>query len=231
MKKLITIWAAALVVLAPLCAKSAKEAHKQAKAAERTLKKDGFKPYELGSVTVNLENYFQKVDAGCTPILGTSGPCITENLAKMTALANAANEYALMQGGDVRGRLISVGTNLSGQQMDNLIASFERLINKNIRGELIPYASFYRERGGMYQVRVYCIIDEDAAARARRHALERALKSRPWLRSTVRWSLTGSAKASSKRQTRQNENCWGFHSVGVGHLPCFGPGLGAHQGR
>ena len=176
MKKLITIWAAALVVLAPLCAKSAKEARKQAKAAERTLKKDGFKPYELGSVTVNLENYFQKVDAGCTPILGTSGPCITENLAKMTALANAANEYALMQGGDVRGRLISVGTNLSGQQMDNLIASFERLINKNIRGELIPYASFYKERGGMYQVRVYCIIDEDAAARARRHALERALE-------------------------------------------------------
>ncbi len=176
MKKLITLWAAALVVLAPLCAKSANDARKQAKAAERTLKKDGFKPYELGAVTTNLEKYFQKVDAGCTPILGTSGPCITENLAKMTALANAANEYAIMQGGDVRGRLISEGANLSGQQMDNLIASFERLIEKNIRGELVPCASFYKERGGMYQVRVYCIVDEDAAARARRHAMETALE-------------------------------------------------------
>ena len=86
MKKLITLWAAALVVLAPLCAKSANDARKQAKAAERTLKKDGFKPYELGAVTTNLEKYFKKVDAGCTPILGTSGPCITENLAKVTAL-------------------------------------------------------------------------------------------------------------------------------------------------
>ena len=176
MKKILTIWAAALVVLAPLCAKSAKDAHKQAKAAERALKKDGFKPYELGSVTVNLERYFQKVDSGCTPILGISGPCITENLAKVTALANAANEYAVLQGGNVRGRLVSLGANLSGQQMDNLIASFERLVEKNIRGELLPCASFYKERGGMYQVRVYCIVDEDAAARARRHALERALE-------------------------------------------------------
>ena len=55
MKKILTIWAAVLVVLAPLYANSAKEAHKQAKAAERTLKKDGFKAYELGSVTTNLE--------------------------------------------------------------------------------------------------------------------------------------------------------------------------------
>ena len=62
MKKIITIWAAALVVLAPLCAKSANDARKQVKAAERTLKKDGFKPYELGAVTTNLEKYFQKGD-------------------------------------------------------------------------------------------------------------------------------------------------------------------------
>lgn len=176
MKKILTLWAAALVVLAPLCAKSAKDVRRQAKAAERTLKKEGFKPYDLGSVSANLETYFQKVDDGCTPILGTSGPCITENLAKMTALTNAANEYALMQGGEVRGRLISVATSLSGQQMDNLIASFERLIKKTIHGELLPCATFYKERGGMYQVRIYCIIDEDAAARARRHALERALE-------------------------------------------------------
>ena len=176
MKRILAILAAALVVLAPLSAKTDKTVRKEAKAAERTLKRDGYKPCELGNVTTNLEKYFTKVNAGCPRIVGTSGPCISENLAHVTALANAANEYAILQGGDIRGRIISSASNLSGQQLDNLVASFERLVNQNIRGELVPCASFYKEKGGMYQVRIYCIVDEDAAARARRRAMERALE-------------------------------------------------------
>ena len=103
MKKLLTLMAAALAVLAPVFAQSgntelkaarkeASEARKMAKAAERALKKDGYKSFELGSVSFNLEKYFLKVNAGCGTIIGTSGACITENLAKVTALANAAND-------------------------------------------------------------------------------------------------------------------------------------------
>lgn len=187
MKKLLTLMAAALAVLAPVFAQSgntelkaarkeASEARKMAKAAERALKKDGYKSFELGSVSFNLEKYFLKVNAGCGTIIGTSGACITENLAKVTALANAANEYATLQGGHVRGRIVNTASSLSGQQIDNIVASYERLVDKIIRGELVPYASFYKTRGGQFSARVYCIIDEDAAARARRHAMELALE-------------------------------------------------------
>ena len=186
MKKLITILAAALVALAPILAqeaedakpsaRAASEARKAAKAAVKTLKKEGFRSYELGNASSYLERYFLKSADGCARIVGTSGPCISENLAKLTALANAANEYAVLQGGNVRGRIISTASSLSGQQLDNLVASFERLVEKKIRGELIPCATYFRSRGGRHSARVYCVVDEDSAARARRHAMALALE-------------------------------------------------------
>ena len=187
MKRIITLWAAALVVLAPSFARGdnediraarheARQAQKEAAAAGKVLRKDGFRCYDPGTPSYPLERYFLKVNAGCTGIIGTSGPCVTENLAKVTALANAANEYAMLQGGRVRGRIVSTASALSGQQADNIVTSFERLVEKTIRGELLPCAVYYRERGGRYQVRAYCVVDEDAAARARRHAMELALE-------------------------------------------------------
>lgn len=184
MKKLITVIAATLMLLAPcfgqdnevkISKKEIQEAGKQARAAEKILRKQGFKSFELGNATANLENYFLKVGSGCGSIVGTSTACISENLAKLTALANAANEYAVLQGGTVRGRIVSSASSLSGAQVDNLVASFERLVEKDIRGELIPCAYFYKERGSMYSARAYCIIDEEAASKARRHAMELAL--------------------------------------------------------
>ena len=150
MKKLLILMAAALVVLAPTFAqtnnealkaarKEAADALKMAKAAERFLKRDGYKSFELGSVSGDLEKYFLKVNAGSGTIVGTSAPCVSENLAKVTALANAANEYAIIQDGNVRGRIVNTASSLSGQQIDNIVASFERLVNKDIRGELVPY--------------------------------------------------------------------------------------------
>ncbi|MBO4569307.1 MAG: hypothetical protein J5674_05080, partial [Candidatus Methanomethylophilaceae archaeon] len=91
-------------------------------------------------------------------------------------LANAANEYAILEGGNVRGRIVSSASSLSGEQADNLVACFERLIEKEIRGELVPYVTCYRTRGGRYDVRTYCIVDVDAASRARRRAMEVALE-------------------------------------------------------
>ena len=60
--------------------------------------------------------------------------------------------------------------------MDNLVASFERLVEKEIRGELVPWVTCYREKGGMFNVRAYCIVDVDTALKARRHAMELALE-------------------------------------------------------
>lgn len=184
--KLINLAAAVLVALAPVYGqdkeaakvqrKEARAARKEARAAARQLRRDGYRTVELGAVDTRLEQYFLKTGAGCRQVVGTADGCVSLNLAKLTALSNAANEYAILEGGDVRGRIVSSASSLSGEQTDNLVASFERLVEKEIRGELIPYVTCYRTRGGAYDVRTFCIVDVDAAYRARRHAMEVALE-------------------------------------------------------
>ena len=179
MRRIVIISVAALVALAPVSAQSRQDmraAKKEAAEAAKRLKRDGYKPVELGDIQTRLEKYFLKTYAGCAQVIGIAENCISTNLGQVTALANAANQYALLAGGDIRGRLTSSITNLNGQQMDNLVSSFERLVEKEIRGELIPYVTAVRERRGVYSVRAYCIIDEDAAAQVRRRALMTALE-------------------------------------------------------
>ncbi len=179
MRRIILFAAAALVALAPLSAQSRQDlraAKKEAAEAAKALKRDGYKPIELGNVQTRLEKYFLKTYAGCAQVIGIAENCMSTNMGQVTALANAANQYAILAGGDIRGRMASNITTMNGQQMDNLVSSFERLVEKEIRGELIPYVTAVRERRGAYSVRAYCMIDEDAAAQVRRRALMTALE-------------------------------------------------------
>ena len=179
MRKLAIILAVATLAVAPAMAQSKKDvqnARTEAKAAAKTLRRDGFKPLELGDVTTRLEKYFLKQYAGCTQVIGTADGCLTTNLAQVTALANAANLYALTAGGEVRARIVSSASSLSGQQIDNLVSSFERLVAKEIRGELVPFVTLVRDRKGHVDARAYCIVDLDGACQLRKRALEIALE-------------------------------------------------------
>lgn len=179
MKKALTMMIAALLALAPVFGQNRadlKSAKKDAASAAKMLKREGFKPVELGDIKTRLEKYFIKVNAGCTQVIGVADNCMSTNLAQVTALSNAATQYAMLAGGDVRGRIVSSTTSLTGQQVDNIVSSFERLVEKDIRGELVPYVTAVREKKGRITARVYCIVDIDAAAQLRRRALEIALE-------------------------------------------------------
>lgn len=179
MKKLAMILMAMLVAFAPVYGQTKSDintARKEASAAAKALKRDGFKAIELGDIKTRLEKYFLKVNAGCAQVIGVAENCMSTNLAQVTALANAANQYALLAGGDVRGRILSSTNSLSGQQVDNIVSSFERLVEKDIRGELVPYITAVREKRGRYAVKAYCIIDIDTAYQVRRRAMEIALE-------------------------------------------------------
>ena len=179
MKKIALIASMMLMAAMPaLCQTKSelKAARKEAKAAAKLLKRDGFKPLELGDVQTRLEKYFLKVNAGCAQVIGVAENCMSTNLAQVTALSNAANQYAMLAGGDVRGRIVSSTTSLTGQQVDNIVSSFERLVEKDIRGELVPYITALRNDKGNIAARAYCIVDMDAAYQLRRRALEIALE-------------------------------------------------------
>lgn len=179
MKKIALIASMMLMAAMPAIGQTKSElkaARKEAKAAAKLLKRDGFKPIELGDAQTRLEKYFLKVNAGCAQVIGVAENCMSTNLAQVTALSNAANQYAMLAGGEVRGRIVSSTTSLTGQQVDNIVSSFERLVEKDIRGELVPYITAVRNKRGSISARAYCIVDIDAAYQLRRRALEIALE-------------------------------------------------------
>lgn len=178
MKKILILMAAALVALAPLAARpkdSSRDAKKNAAAAAKLLRREGFKTLELGNPESSLEKYFLKVNEGCRQIVGTAEDCVSLNLAKITALTNAANEYASTSGGVVKGRIVSSASSLTDQQIDNIVASYERLVQARISGELVPCVIAYRTDRGRTSVRAYCLVDVPSALKARKAALEMAL--------------------------------------------------------
>ena len=179
MKKIVLMMLAAIIAIGPVAAQTKQElraAKKEAKVAAKQLKKEGFKLLELGDMQMQLESYLAKAKAGCKQIVGTADDCITVNLGKTAALNNAINEYATLSGGIVKGRITSNASNIGGQQADDIVAAYERLVLKEIKGEIQTCVTLVRENKKHYDVRVYCLVDYDAAHAAKMKAMQLALE-------------------------------------------------------
>lgn len=179
MKKIILMMLAAIIAISPVAAQTKQElraAKKEAKVAAKQLKKEGFKLLELGDMQMQLESYLAKAKAGCKQIVGTADNCITVNLGKIAALNNAINEYATLSGGIVKGRITSNASNIGGRQADDIVAAYERLVLKEIKGEIQTCVTLVRENQKHYDVRVYCLVDYDAAHAAKMKAMQLALE-------------------------------------------------------
>lgn len=179
MKKIVLMILAAIVAIGPVAAQSNREiraAKREAKTAAKQLKRDGFKLLELGDLQMQLEDYLLRAKAGCKQIVGTADNCMSINLGKTTALNNAINEYATLSGGVVKGRITTSTSNISGQQADDIVAAYERLVLKEIKGEIQTCITLVRQNKKNYDVRVYCLVDYDAAHAAKMKAMQLALE-------------------------------------------------------
>lgn len=179
MKKFVSILVATIVAVSPVFAQSKREikaAQKEAKMAAKELKREGYKLLELGDLQIQLEDYLIKAKSGQKQIVGTAVDCMSINLGKTTALNNAINEYATLSGGMVKGRITSNTSNINGQQVDDIVAAYERLVLKEIKGEIQTCVTLVKETKKKYDVRVYCLVDYDAAHAARMKAMRLALE-------------------------------------------------------
>lgn len=179
MKKFISILIATVVAVSPVLAQTKqdiKAAKKEAKIAAKTLLNQGYRLLELGDLQTQLENFLLKAKSGQKQVVGTAEGCMSLNLAKTTALNNAINEYATMSGGMVKGRIASNSSSINGQQVDDIVAAYERLVLKEIKGEIQGCITLVKETKKKYDVRVYCLVDLDAAHAARMKAMSLALE-------------------------------------------------------
>lgn len=179
MKRIIPMLVAAVVVVCnPVFAQTKKEirqAKKLAKSEAKALEKEGYKLTEIGDLTAKLQDYILESMKGKEQIIGTSGPSVSLNLAKITAENNAINEYVNRSGGMVKARITSDLANVDGVQRDNLVAAFERMAVQEVKNDVTFCFNVVKENRRQFDVRAYALVNNDDAHKARMKALEAAL--------------------------------------------------------
>lgn len=147
-------------------------------------KKEGWKP--LGSKTMELvllEHYDKLAQLGKNghEVEGVSTKTQSINTGKQMAINNAVVTYGQEAGSTLQGRVVSdmsaSGVSTEGE-FENFMAAYERLVEKEIRGEMEPSFTIMKEYpDGTVQVRTYFIVEESSAQKARIRALEEALQA------------------------------------------------------
>jgi hypothetical protein len=191
MKKIIVIIIAALLVLPTINAQNTSKALEKALKKEYKIKKKELKKgnWELfassRTLDVALLSHYEKLNAlgeNGYEVVGVASRFKSKNLGHQQAINNACLTYAQQAGSHLKGRIVS---DMSGNaddtaaEFDHFYAAYERLVEKEIKGEMVESFSIIRcldKEKGEYEMQTYFIIDEAAATRARIRALENAAK-------------------------------------------------------
>lgn len=111
---------------------------------------------------------------------GISAAVKSKNTGKQSATNNAAIAYAQEAGSTLKGRVLSdifADGSEPDAEFDRFYQTYERLVQKEIGDEMEHSFSIVRANpDGTYEVRSYFIISEKAASKARRRALNSAIK-------------------------------------------------------
>lgn len=135
------------------------------------------------SVDVALLTHYDKLNSlgdDGREVMGTASKFKSKNVGHQMAINNACITYAQQAGSHVKGRIVSdmAGDGVEAdKEFDNFYAAYERLVEKEIKGEMQESYSIIRENGdGTYEMQTYFIVSENAATQARIRALENAAK-------------------------------------------------------
>ena len=182
MKKLLFMVVAALVAVTPLYAQSNKELRqisKDAKVAAKEAEKEGYKMLEPGNLESEIAKHLTKTEisgAEAFGIVGTANGKKSVNMAKSQARNNVLNEHAESARSLVQGRVTSDMQDISGEQAENFVAAYERLVCAELSGEVrVSYTLVrHNKKENNYDVKLVCYVDYEAAHKAHLNALNRA---------------------------------------------------------
>lgn len=157
---------------------------KEYKAKMKEYKKEGWKiTASSHTLEVELLQHYEKLKAeNTTELVGAVSNCQSINVCRQAALNNAAAYYASMAGSHLKGRIVSdMAVNQSFQEgieeFDKLYAAYERLVEKEIKGEIQEsYTIMRTNEFGNKELQTFYFVNEEAAVKARIRAWENAIK-------------------------------------------------------
>lgn len=184
-----------LLVVMALCLITPLHVDAQNKALNKALKKEyktkmkqykdeGWKLFGSSrSLDVALLSHYDKLSTlneDGQEIVGVASKFKSKNVGHQMAINNACITYAQQAGSHLKGRVVSDmkgdGVDADGE-FDHFYAAYERLVEKEIKGEMQESYSIILDHGdGTYEMQTYFIVNERAASKARIRALENAAK-------------------------------------------------------
>lgn len=190
MRKLIMLLMALVLMVPAVSADSAvnkelqKALKKEKKEKMKEYKKEGWKLFGSSrTLDVALLTHYDKLsnlgDDG-REVVGVASKFKSKSVGHQMAINDACITYAQQAGSTLQGRVVS---DLSGDgteaaaEFDHFIAAYERLVEKEIKGEMEESYSIIRSNNdGTSEMQTFFIVSESAASKARIRALDNALK-------------------------------------------------------
>lgn len=135
-----------------------------------------------------LQHYDQLNNLGedAREVVGIASRFKSKNVGHQQAINNACITYAQQAGSHLKGRVVSdiaANGDDTAAEFDHFYAAYERLVEKEIKGEMIESYSIIRclnpkakPQDREYEMQTFFIVNESAATRARIRAMENALK-------------------------------------------------------
>jgi len=187
MKKILMLFVSLCLLLPSVNAQSKaleKLYKKEYQRKMKEFKKEKWKVFGTSrSFDVALMQHYDKLnnlgDNG-QEIVGVASKFKSKNIGHQMAINNACMTYAQQAGSQLKGRIVSDmngnGTDAEGE-FEKIYAAYERLVEKEIKGEMKESFSVIRDNGdGTFEMQSFFIIDENAASAARIRAVENAAK-------------------------------------------------------
>lgn len=187
MKKLIMLLMAICLVAPQVDAQNKtleKARKKEYKAKMKEYKNENWKLFGSSrSLDVALLTHYDKLNnlgEDGHEIVGVASKFKSKNVGRQMAINNACLTYAQQAGSQVKGRIVSdmAGDGIDADaEFDNFYAAYERLVEKEIKGEMKESYCIIREnKDGTFEMQVYFIVSESAASKARIRAMEAAAR-------------------------------------------------------
>ena len=159
---------------------------KEYKLKKKELEKGGWELFSSSrTLDVALLQHYDKLNTlgeNGYEVVGAASRFRSKNVGHQQAINNACMTYAQQAGGYVKGRIVADmagNADDTSAEFDHFYAAYERLVEKEIKGELIESFCIVRcidKRKDEFEMMAFFIVDESAAIKARLRALENAVK-------------------------------------------------------
>ncbi len=157
-----------------LTKKQMKQIKKTAKSIAKQHKKEKWTLLESSTLQDVVTELLTLKAKGCQEIVGIVADKRDMVIAKTGARNSAINEYAEYCKSLVEAKITTDLQDLSGQEVNNLVAGYVRQVMTEIDGEIKPVFTLYKQDRNGIDLKTYFVVDIDAAAKAREKALKTA---------------------------------------------------------